>query len=115
MPAGVSYNANQDYFVNAARQMVSVAWEDQPYTEVHIVPGKGRTDIALDIPGQTLVSLRDILILWSATLETTCKTAWGVSVDGGLYTIRQMVNGPFGAQTPVTIRLSLEERNSAST
>lgn len=113
LPAGVSYNPNHDYFVNASRQRVQVSWATQPYTAMRFIPDKGHTDIALTVPGQTLVSLTDILVLWTEDLAAAVPYAWGVSIGSNLFVIHQVTNVPFGAQYPATMKLSLQEKNAS--
>ena len=112
MPSGVFYDANHDYFIDDQRRRVPVGWVGQPYVEIEFIPADGHTDFALDIPGKTAINLIDILALWTDSIEATVRACWGVSIGPRLYTVRQWDTVPFGAQNPISVKLSLEERNA---
>lgn len=115
LPTNISYNPHADHFVhNITRSVVRVDWTTQPATTVNFVAKSGRSEVALDVPGQTTIYLIDVQILWSAEIFALIKTAWGIAISGKLYRARQWNTEPVGAAKPAYITISLQERSYAS-
>jgi hypothetical protein len=112
LPAGVTYNAQYDQFVNASNVVQAVnyaSWATE--TTVDFVPTRRKNDVALTIGGglTTANVSRNAVIEWTSAIQTKVAAAWGVTIGSTLYRVKSWEVYPEGAAAPVEIRLELDK------
>lgn len=103
IPAGYSYNASGDVFMNVGGTTWRPTLADEPATSIDILPTNGAEGIELSLGGLVETGDRYVIILPAS--KTTTDACFAVLLDGTSYNIKETTAIPAGAAQWYTLRL----------
>lgn len=112
LPAGITYNAQYDQFLNASNVVQAAnyaSWATS--TSVGFLPRRRETEASLTIGGvlSAEVVSTSVVIEWTSAMQSKITLAWGVVIGSTLYRVRSWTVVPEGVDDPIEIRVELDK------
>lgn len=109
LPAGVTYDAYRDTFINGSGVPVTVEWATQAVTTADYLPDRAMTGLTFGMTGVTTEDTTNVALLWDEDTEVALRAAWGIAIDGNLYRVNSVDRAPQGVTTAYLLQVALKQ------